>query len=96
MTKEQIEQFLDSPEATAALTLLAYGIEKTPTQTDDQVLAVIADYTDLIAKKIEEIAAQKPTDQDAKKAAIIILEKIASLTATKWDDFAVGILKKFI
>jgi len=96
MTKEQVELFLDSPESLAVLTLMAYAVEKTKTETDDQVLVELADYSDLIAEKIQYIAGKQPTDKDAKEAAIVILEKIASVTETKWDDMVVGLAKRFI
>lgn len=96
MTKEQIELFLSSPEAEAVLTLAAYAVEKTPTTKDDEVLEDLSDYSDLIAEKIRAIAEQKPTDDDAKKAVLVILEKIASLTETKWDDLIVNIAKKLL
>ena len=96
MTKEQVELFLDSPEAEAVLILVAYAVEKTPTTQDNEVLEDLSDYTDLLAEKIRVIAESKPTDADAKKAALVILEKIASLTETKWDDIVVGIAKKVL
>jgi hypothetical protein len=96
MTKEQVELFLDSPEAEAVLTLMAYAVEKTKTEADDEVLVELADYTDLLAEKIQYIAEKQPTDKDAKQAALVILEKIASLTATKWDDLVVSLAKKIL
>lgn len=96
MTKEQVELFLNSPEAEAVLTLMAYAVEKTKTETDDQVLVGMADYSELIAEKIQFIAEKQPTDKDAKLAAVVILEKIASLTETKWDDLIVSIAKKLL
>lgn len=96
MTKEQIEQFLDSPEAASVFTLAAYAIAKTPSKVDDELVDNIADYSGIIVEKIKLISALEPTDKDAKKAAIVILEKIASMTETKYDDLIVSIAKRML
>lgn len=96
MTKEQVELFLASPEAEAVFVLAAFTIGKTPTTQDDELIDNIADYVEIFADKIKLIAASEPTEKDAKRAAVVILEKIASLTNTKYDDIIVAIAKKLL
>jgi len=96
LTKEQIEQYLDSPEAEAVMTLIAYGILKTPTTKDDEVLADVSEYSDLVAEKLKTIADQKPTTHDAEVAGLVILKDIAAATKTKIDDFIVALAEKAV
>jgi hypothetical protein len=95
VTKEQIEAFLNTPEAAAVLTLTAYAILKTPTKEDDLVVDNISDYTDILAEKLKEIADAEPTDAEAKEATMVLARKISQATTNKWDDRAVAVLDLF-
>ena len=94
--KELLKQYLDSEEGKAIMLLIAYTIRKSPTEKDDIVLDNIDDVVDVIAEKVGEIADNSPTDQDAKNAGVLLLEKIAEFTKTKWDDRAVAIVKALL
>jgi len=96
MTEQQIKDFLETKEVQAVLLLVAWTILKTKTVKDDQVLDVISEYTDLLAAELKKIAEAQPTDDDAKDAGIILLQKVASETETTWDDFVVNILKRIV
>jgi len=91
ITKEQIEAFLNSPEANDVVIVLAFAIDKTPTETDNNVVASAGDYAELLAEKLSTIEEQDPTSGEAIQAAIRLAQKIASLTETKWDDVIVGL-----
>jgi len=96
MTKQEIEQFLETTEAKALLTLIAWTILKTKTTKDDQILDVVSEYSDLFAKKLQEIANDQPTDDNAKDSGLVLLKRIAAETSTTWDDFIVKILDKVV
>ena len=96
LTKEQIKQYLESEVGQDVQTLIAYTILKTPTQVDDEVLDNVDDITEIIKAAVENINSLNPTDKDAKKAGVGILEKVAKLTKTAWDDRIIAILKPFI
>ena len=93
---DKIKETLNSPQAIDIKTVLAYGIKKTGTLTDDE----IAEHADLIAeeiaKSLKTVNTLEPTDKQAKDAGVRLLEWVASLTSTKWDDRAVRILKVLI
>lgn len=95
ITKEQIEQFLNSPIAEDVKTLIAFAIEKTPTEKDDEIAENISDYAEIIAENLVSLK-EKPTDKEAKDAAIRIAKEVASLTKTKWDDIAISIIDKVV
>jgi hypothetical protein len=95
ITKEQIEQFLNSPIAGDVKTLIAFAIVKTPTTKDDEIASNISDYAGIIAENLTDLNSQ-PTDKEAKDAAIRIAKEVAKLTKTKWDDIAISLIDKVV
>ena len=94
LTREQIEKYLESQEAKDVMTIAAFTIDQTPTETDNEVVSGISEYADLLAEKFEFISESDPTGKEALDAAIRLAQKIASLTKTKWDDIIVGLAAK--
>ena len=94
LTKEQIEDYLQSQEAKDVVTLLAYTLDQTDTDVDNQVVAQVADYVDLFAEKLKEVEAENPTGKEAIQAALRLAKKIAEKTKTKWDDIIINLASK--
>lgn len=86
MTREQIEAFLQTEEAQQVKLLIAYAIDKTPTEKDNEVVAEAGEYADLIAEFLTSTEEADPSDKEAIAAAMKLAKKIASLTETPWDD----------
>jgi hypothetical protein len=94
LTKEQVEGYLNGDIANDIIIISAYAIDKTPTETDNEVIADIADYGDLIAEKLKEVEEITPTEKEAIQAALRIAQKIAEQTKTNWDDIIIGLAAK--
>jgi hypothetical protein len=101
---EDMQKYIESEIGQAAITLIAYTVKRTPTQKDDAILqdadAILQD-ADAIATTVAGALAamadqQQPTDKDAKRAAVVVLEAVAKETKTKIDDVAVALIKRFI
>ena len=97
MTPEEfLKKYLESEEGSAILTLIAYTIRRTPTEADDAILENTGESIVVIADAFSKLKDVVPSDSDAKKAGILLLEKIAALTKTPWDDRVVALLKPFM
>jgi len=94
LTKEQIEEYLQTQIAKDVKTVLAFTIDKTKTEVDNQVVAGTAEYAELIGEELAEVELMEPTEKDALDAAIRILQVIAEQTKTKIDDIVVGLMAK--
>jgi len=94
LTKEQIQDYLNGEVADDIIILAAYTIDTTKTETDNQIVAEIADYGDLIVEKIKTISEIDPTAKEALQAAIRLAQIIAGQTDVKWDDFVVNMAAK--
>jgi hypothetical protein len=86
ITKEKVKAFFNSPEAQDLKILIAFGIDKTPTDVDDNIVSEAGDYSEIIAEFLESVDELEPTGKDALGAAMRSAKKIASLTKTPWDD----------
>jgi hypothetical protein len=94
LTKEQIEQYLDSPAAQDVIIVAAYCLDQTKTDVDNQVVAQISDYADLFAEKLAKIEELNPDGKEAVNAALRLAQLIAAKTDTKWDDIIIGLASK--
>ena len=94
LTKEQIEIYLETQVAKDIVTLAAYTIDQTKTDVDNQIVADIAEYGDLFAKKLKEVEAEDPTGKEAIQAALRVAQLISEKTETKWDDIIVNFAAK--
>ena len=94
VTKQQVEEFFETQLAKDIMTVAAFGIDKTPTEKDNEVIANAGDYAELIGEKLSEVEALDPTEKETVDAGIRILQTIAAQTKTKWDDFIVGLAAK--
>lgn len=94
ITKEQVEAYLNGEIAEDVLIVSAFAIDKTPTEKDNEAVASIAEYGDLIAEKLAKVEAMNPTEKEAIQAALRIAQKIAEQTETKWDDLIIGMASK--
>ena len=93
---EQIKKYIESEEGKAIVTLIAYTIRKTPTEADDAILEKSDEMAKVIASALSNAREQIPTDKEAKRAGVVLLESIAKQTKTKIDDAIVAILKKIV
>jgi hypothetical protein len=94
LTKEQFEAFLNGEIFTDLMTVAAFTIDKTPTEADNNFVASVGDYTELIAEKISQIEELNPDQGEALRAAIRNLQKVAAETEWKGDDLLVGFLAR--
>lgn len=94
--RQRVTELLETPEAKATKTLVAFSIRKSKTVKDDEILDNIDEVADLISANIKEVADQNPTDKEAKDAAMVLLKSVSKATSNKWDDAAVAVLDKFI
>lgn len=90
--QKKIDDLMKTPEAIDIKTLVAFSVRKTKTLTDDEILDNIDEIVQTVSENIKEVAEQRPTDKEAKDAAVRILKSVAAHTETKWDDRAVKIL----
>ena len=94
--KEKARLYLESQISKDIQTITAFTIRKTKTEKDDEIIDNIAEVKDILADVIDGVAKANPTESEAKQAAIRILEQVALLTKTPWDDRLVAVLKKFV
>ena len=94
LTKEQIEDYLASQEAKDIITILAYMLDQTPSEVDNQVVDQISDYADLFAEKLKQVESENPTGKDAVHAVLRLAQEISKKTHTKWDDIIVNFTAK--
>jgi hypothetical protein len=94
LTKEQVEIYLNSSVADDLMIIAAFTIDKTETEIDNELVADIAEFGDLIAEKLKQVEELNPTGKEAVQAAIRIAQKIAEQTETKWDDIVVNLAAK--
>ena len=78
--KEQAQALLNSETVKNALTLLVFGVQKTPTQVDDQIVFNSTEFLDAFVEKLQELASNPITDEEAKNAGIDLLVDGARLT----------------
>jgi hypothetical protein len=94
--KIRVQELLNSQNGKDIKTLLAFTINKTETIQDNEIVENIDQVVDIVAANIEEIAHQKPTEKEAKDAAMRTLKSIAEMTPNKWDDRAIAIIDMFV
>lgn len=94
VTEAQVDQFLASDEFKDSKIVAAFIIDKTPTETDNQVVAGVGNYAGKVAGELSSIEELDPTAGEAIQAAIRLAQKVASLTDNKWDDIVVGLAAK--
>lgn len=94
LTKEQVQGYLNSDIANDVIVISAFAIDKTPTEKDNEVIADISEYGDLIADKLKEIEELNPTEKEAIQAALRIAQQIAEQTKANWDDIIIGLAAK--
>lgn len=94
--EQKLKDYLQSPEGIAIQVLIAFTIGATPTIKDDEIVQNVDMVTDVIKSAIKKIAESEPTAKEAKQAGVLILEKVASMTKTKWDDRIVSVLSMFV
>ena len=92
----KIKSYIESETAKDIQTLIAFTVRATPTQVDDKILDDVDDVKDMVSDLIDGLADVEPTEKEAKEAAIRILEQIAKLTKTPWDDRFIALAKNFI
>jgi hypothetical protein len=92
--KDKLTDVLNSQLGKDVKLLMAYTVGKTKTEKDDEFVKNAADYSDVIADTLVNISELKPTEKEAMKAAVRILELISEETKTKWDDLLVSVLKR--
>lgn len=86
MNNKTIE-FLQSEQGEQLGKILAYAIQNTPTEKDNQVIDAGQAVSNWISDLDEEV-----TTREAMKAGVSILKLLAEKTKTKWDDRALKAL----
>ena len=94
--KKQIKEYLDSEIGQDIQVLTAFTIKATPTKKDDEFVEKADDAAEMINQLLKNVNELAPTEKEAKQAAVRVLERVAKLTKTKWDDRIIAILKPFI
>ena len=92
---EKLAEYLNSSEGTAIKTLVVYGIRKSPTEADDNILKNADQGAATIAASLKEMEGKNPTNKEALAAGVVILEKIARAVNKKWLNIIVSLLKRF-
>ena len=96
LTKEQIKEYLGTQVAADIETTLAFILDKTKTEVDNQVVADVADYADLLSEEAAKIEQMEPDGKEALQAAVRILKLVAEHTEWKLDDIIVVIIDKLV
>jgi hypothetical protein len=93
---DKMQGYVDSQVGQDIQTIVAYTVRKTKTLVDDEILDNIDDVKDVISAAIDNMADKTPTDDEAKKAIVSLLEAVANLTPTRWDNRAIPIVEMFL
>lgn len=73
----KLKEWLATDEATNIKTIVAYSIKKTPTLTDDEIIANSADVADVIAEELSDVSEMNPTNKEGIKAAVDLIKNFA-------------------
>jgi hypothetical protein len=93
---EKMQDYIESEVGQDIQTIIAYTVRKTKTLKDDEILDNIDDVKDVVSIAIDNIADITPTDKEAKQAIVRLLEAVANLTPTRWDNRAIPIIEMFL
>ncbi len=92
---EKARVYFKSEVGQNIITVLAYGIKKSETTTDDDIVANGAEIAEVLTEALQQISDESPTEKEAKKAGVETLKWIADQTKTPLDNIAVGALDIF-
>ena len=96
ITKENFKEYINSPLGEDVQTLLAYTIDKTPTEVDNRIAEDAGEITTEIAEVLVSVSNQNPSNRDALNAGVNVLKEIAKLTKNKWIISVVSLLSKLV